>query len=103
MLVGIRLLMGDWRTPALPKKRFELMQRARMLTPEVVERGSSSSPRRKRRPVGQMIPPASTPKKIRLMNSTRSVFTLTRHSLTLITMASRSVSYRPFIARPHAF
>jgi hypothetical protein len=38
LLVGIRLLMGNWRVPALPNKRFEPMPRACMLTPEVVER-----------------------------------------------------------------
>ncbi len=35
--------MGDWRVPALPNKRFEPTPRARMLTPEVIERGSSAT------------------------------------------------------------
>jgi hypothetical protein len=33
----------DWRVPALPNKRFEPTPRARMLTPEVIERGSSAT------------------------------------------------------------
>jgi len=32
--------MGDWRVPALPNMRFEPTPRARMLTLEVIERGS---------------------------------------------------------------
>ncbi len=35
--------MGDWRVPALPNKRFEPTPRAHMLTPEVIERGSSAT------------------------------------------------------------
>jgi hypothetical protein len=35
--------MGDWRVPALPNKRFEPTPRARILTPEVIERGLSAT------------------------------------------------------------
>ncbi len=35
--------MGDWRVPALPNKHFEPTPRARMLRPEVIERGSRAT------------------------------------------------------------
>jgi hypothetical protein len=35
--------MGGWRVPTLPNKRFEQTPRARMLTLEVIESGSSAT------------------------------------------------------------
>ncbi len=44
--------MGDWRVPALPNKRCEPTPRARMLTPEVIERGSQHATQARGGPTG---------------------------------------------------